>query len=377
MRTLRALSLTALLIAGLLLPLPSTAGCPECNEKLIEAFRMKVTTEGIHRYSDWIRSATSLTFRELRTMIDKGHSEGGLSAKIPVPIAEAVFQIGLNMFFAGNQDWQDTHFVSQVFGNAHDQGREEEVMSKLAVDMVDPRALDAYNACLRNCDPLWIEPEAGGNPNEFVVRIEWAPKAGHQAELLINQVGQTNCNVTSPAEAQSVSASAPIKLSFASNRPSVVVTFRRVNASEPCVVDIETSAGGKKFVLASELKPVSIDARNSAGTRTGLLVRPNDRVNVAIHGTWYPGGGQPWVDARGGHPGYLTPDIQATLVCPSATFATVVAKVGDRVVPIVGDRFIAPEEGEVVLLFNDTPTTGYDDNRGTIAATCWKEGASQ
>lgn len=354
---------------------PSRAGCPKCDAELIKAWTEVDSGESLSRYSNWLRTYSKLTFAQFRQITDKGHSNNGFSADIPVPIAEAVFELGFEMFFNNQQDWSERHSISELFENSSDGGVLVDLRNKWAQKKVGPDALVAYLACIKVCDPLLVEPQTGGDSKEFMVNVEWSPKGGNTQELLITDIAHSGCDIVSPTEAVKISDK-PITLSYSSKRPSIIVTFRRHDPAGYCSVGFVTSAGSRSYTIASELKPIAVDPQSESGTKTGISVSKGDRFNVSIHGSWYPGGGLPYVDARGGNPNCLSIAQQDTLLCPKATFATMVAKVGSSVVPIIGGRFIAPEDGEVILLINDTPGTGYGDNRGKVEALCWKDGIS-
>ena len=89
-----------------------------------------------------------------------------------------------------------------------------------------------------------------------------------------------------------------------------------------------------------------------------------DLIDVQAFGTWYLGGND------GGGPDGIRmghtdePDV----VLPSEPIGELIARVGSQLLPVGGNKsFVAPQDGDLYLLFNDR-APWYGDNHGSVTA---------
>ncbi len=107
----------------------------------------------------------------------------------------------------------------------------------------------------------------------------------------------------------------------------------------------------------TETKTVSVDARKSDWTDSGIQVQKGDVITIYASGTVNHGGPNCGADGNSN----LTPYGDA--VVPSARYGALVGKIGTAEPIVVGSNYevVAPRNGNLQFLVNDS---GYNDNSG-------------
>lgn len=107
----------------------------------------------------------------------------------------------------------------------------------------------------------------------------------------------------------------------------------------------------------TETKTVTVDARKSDWTDSGISIQKGDRITIYASGTVNHGGPSCGADGNSS----LTPYGDA--VVPSARYGALVGKIGTAEPIVVGSNYevVAPRNGNLQFLVNDS---GYNDNSG-------------
>ncbi|MBY0549117.1 MAG: LecA/PA-IL family lectin [Candidatus Obscuribacterales bacterium] len=358
-----------------LIPVSSTVACSDCNYMITQIWLDHRTGTQEASFESWYAKSSKRTFSELEQEIENGKRNGGITADIPLPIAEAVFKLGISAFANFDKNWQSKHTISEVLGTDSRGGINWKTVATLIESVASPLALEAYKLCLEKCDPLQTRFETASD-SEFHVTIDWQPKSGDKPQLTITQISSANCTILEPSDAKDVSVRKPLILS--NDRPNLVLLYRRTDPASVSVVTLATSRQTRSISIPSKVSPVQVLASDSTGANSGLSVKQGERIGVQSHGEWYPGGGLPWVGQNGIAGGVLTKQQQDNLRCPQASLASLIAEVGNKYVPVVSGRFVAPASGQVRFLCNDGKgSSDYADNKGSLTVSSWKDTLSK